>query len=555
MHSVYVSLPDGTTREFPTGTRVAHVLSETGYTVDGEATIAVLANNELTSLYYRLDVNTKLEAVTMSTTEGQRVYRRSLCFLLAMAAQDVCPDRHLVIGHSLGNGYYYRFEDEDRVDDADVARLEKRMRELVEEDLPIVRRLVSYTDALEYFEQNGMHDTAMLLKHRNDAKIPVYTCGGMMDISHGPLVPQTGMLVHFELRTYEAGFILRFPRDSDPYSLGPFEASPILFSVYQEYKQWGKILNVSSVGKLNDLTVTGGIRDFIRVAEALQNKKIAEIADRIHARRDEARIVLIAGPSSSGKTTFAKKLSIQLTVLGFKPVAIGLDDYFVPRAQTPLDEDGNYDFEHIDAIDVPLLNGHLEELLAGREVELPRFDFKTGERTASGGHRIRLPERGILIMEGIHGLNDQLTPRIDASQKFKAYVSALTQLNLDDHNRISTTDNRLIRRLVRDHQFRGHDALETLHMWPSVRRGENRNIFPFQDSADVAFNSALDYELGVLRNHALPLLDEVKPYHDVYHEAIRLLSFLQNFTPIPEKHVPDDSILREFVGESGFSYK
>jgi uridine kinase len=554
MHSVQVSLPDGTQREFPTGTRVAQVLNETGYTVDGAPVIAVLANNELTSLYYRLDVNTELEAVTMTTPEGQRVYRRSLCFLLAMAAQEVVPDRHLIIGHSLGNGYYYRFDDDRPVEDGELERLETRMREIVEQDMPIVRRLVSYIDALEYFEQHGMHDTALLLKHRNDAKIPVYTCGEMMDISHGPLVPQTGTLAYFELTKYPPGFILRFPRDNDPYRLGPFEASPILFSVYQEYKQWGKILNVSSVGKLNDRTVTGGIRDFIRVAEALQNKKIAEIADRIHERRAQARIVLIAGPSSSGKTTFAKKLSIQLTVLGFKPVAVGLDDYFVPREQTPVDEDGNYDFEHIEAIDIALLNEHLEALLAGHEVELPRFSFKTGTREPSG-HTISLPERGLLIMEGIHGLNDRLTPRIDAAQKFKVYVSALTQLNLDDHNRISTTDNRLIRRLVRDHQFRGHDALETLHMWPSVRRGENRNIFPFQDSADVAFNSALDYELGVLRNHALPLLDEVKPYHDVYHEAVRLLSFLENFTPIPEKYVPDDSILREFVGESGFSYK
>mgnify|MGYP006266004075 CR=1 FL=1 len=553
MHSVQVSLPDGTKHEFPTGTRVAQILDETGYTTDGEPVIAVLANNELTSLYYRLDVNTHLEAVTMATASGTRVYRRSLCFLLAMAAQDVCPDRHLVIGHSLGSGYYYHFEDAQDVEDDDIEQLERRMHELVEEDLPIVRRLISYTDAMKYFEEHGMHDTAMLLKHRNDAKIPVYTCGDMPDISHGPLVPQTGMLKQFELKPYTPGFILRFPPDSDPHRLGPFEASPILFSVYQEYKQWGKILNVSSVGKLNDLTVTGGIRDFIRVAEALQNKKIAEIADRIHDRRPAVRIVLIAGPSSSGKTTFAKKLSIQLTVLGFKPVSVGLDDYFVPREQTPRDEDGNYDFEHIEAIDIGLLNEHLERLLADEEIELPRFNFKTGSRSASG-HHIRLPERGILIMEGIHGLNERLTPRIDAGDKFKVYVSALTQLNLDDHNRISTTDNRLIRRLVRDHQFRGHDALETLHMWPSVRRGENRNIFPFQDSADMAFNSALDYELGVLRNHAMPLLDEVKPYHDVYYEAVRLLSFIENFTPIPEKFVPDDSILREFVGESGFSY-
>ncbi len=553
MHSVRVALPDGTEKEYPTGTRVAEVLEDTEYDSGRGPVMAVLANNELTSLYYRLDVNTKLEAVTMETREGQRVYRRSLCFLLAMAAQDISPHRHLVIGHSLGNGYYYRFDDELPITDEEVERLQKRMTEFVEQDLPVVRRLISYADALEYFEKHRMHDTALLLRHRNDAKIPVYTCGRTMDISHGPLVPSTGTLAYFELKKYPPGFILRFPRDNDPYRLGPFEASPILFSIYQEYKQWGKILNISSAGKLNELTVSNEIKDFIRVAEALQNKKIAEIADRIHDQRASARIILIAGPSSSGKTTFAKKLSIQLTVLGFKPVSIGLDDYFVPREQTPLDEDGNYDFEHLEAIDIKLLNEHLEALLDGQEIELPSFSFKTGSRSPSG-HTIDLPERGVLIMEGIHGLNDRLTPRIARSNKFKVYVSALTQLNLDDHNRISTTDNRLIRRLVRDHQFRGHDALETLHMWPSVRRGENRNIFPFQDSADVAFNSALDYELGVLRNHALPLLDQVKPYHDAYHEAVRLLSFLENFTPIPEKYVPEESILREFVGESGFSY-
>ncbi|MFW5806105.1 MAG: nucleoside kinase [Spirochaetota bacterium] len=554
MNAVRVTLPDGSSREVRTGTRVAEVFEEAEPPSAGAPLIAVLANNELTSLYYRLDVNTCLEPVTMESSEGRRVYRRSLCFLLAMAAQEICPERHLVIGHSLGNGYYYRFDDDAPIVDEVLVRLEERMHEIVREDHPIVRRLVSYTDALEYFEQHDMEDTAQLLKHRNDAKIPVYTCGDTMDISHGPLVPSTGALPYFELAKYPPGFILRFPRDDDPYHLGPFEASPILFSVYQEYKQWGKILNVSSVGKLNDLTASGGILDFIRVAEALQNKKIAEIADRVHKRRASARIVLIAGPSSSGKTTFAKKLSIQLTVLGFKPVAIGLDDYFVPREQTPLDEEGNYDFEHIEAIDIALLNRHLEELLAGKEIELPRFSFKTGTRSPSGRY-ISLPDRGVLIMEGIHGLNDRLTPRIEAAKKFKVYVSALTQLNLDDHNRISTTDNRLIRRLVRDHKFRGHSALETLHMWPSVRRGENRNIFPFQDSADVAFNSALDYELGVLRNHALPLLDDVKPFHDVYHEAVRLLSFLENFTPIPERNVPETSILREFVGDSGFSYK
>ena len=288
------------------------------------------------------------------------------------------------------------------------------------------------------------------------------------------------------------------------------------------------------------------------MAEALQNKRVAEIGDRIVEHR-HARVVLIAGPSSSGKTTFAKKLEIQLRAAGKIPVAVSLDDYFVPREETPKDSDGNYDFESLGAIDVTLLNETLLQLFDGREVHPPIFDFRTGSRTLSD-QTIALPEQGILILEGIHGLNDQLTPRIPKRSKFKIYVSALTQLNLDDHNRIPTTDNRLIRRMVRDYQFRGHSALDTLHMWPSVRRGENRNIFPFQDSADIAFNSALDYELGVLRNYAWPLLTMVKPHHDVYHEAVRLLGFLNNFVGIPERNVPEDSILREFIGESGFHY-
>ncbi|MFW5796245.1 MAG: nucleoside kinase, partial [Alkalispirochaeta sp.] len=295
------------------------------------------------------------------------------------------------------------------------------------------------------------------------------------------------------------------------------------------------------------------IKGFIRVNEALQEKKIARIADQIDSSGEAEKVVLIAGPSSSGKTTFTKKLAIHLQAIGLSPIMISLDDYFVPRERTPLDENGKYDFERLEAIDIALLNDHLLRLFNGEEMEIPSFNFKTGQPEYRG-NRIVLPERGVLLMEGIHGLNDALTPRIDPARKFKVYVSALTQLNLDDHNRISTTDNRLIRRIVRDHQFRGHSAVATLEMWPSVRRGENANIFPFQDSADAAFNTALDYELGVLRNYAEPLLRQVKPWDAVYHEAVRLQTFLRNFSTIPEKHVPSESILREFIGDSGFHY-
>ena len=317
--------------------------------------------------------------------------------------------------------------------------------------------------------------------------------------------------------------------------------------------QWGKILGVTSAGRLDEKTRDGSIGEFIRVNEALHEKKIAEIADQIAEHRSSVRAVLIAGPSSSGKTTFTKRLSLQLKAEGFEPQLLSVDDYFLDREHTPRDEEGNYDFETVHALDVALLNEHLLQLLDGREIEPPSFDFKVGKRRGSGT-TISLGERGILLMEGIHCLNDELTPRIDSAAKFKIYVSALTQLNLDDHNRIPTTDNRLLRRLVRDNQFRGHSALDTLGMWPSVRRGEGRNIFPYQDSADVAFNSALDYEVGVLKKHAEPLLQMVKPHHAEYGEAIRLLTFLGDFANIPDKYVPGFSILREFVGDSGFHY-
>jgi uridine kinase len=553
MNTVDVTFPDGRTVTVRSGSRVADLIEEYRPWREDYPVVAVSVNNEITSLFYRVDVNTALRPVTLDSGEGRLVYRRSLCFLLYMAALDVTPERHLVIGHSLGDGYYYQFEDGEPVSQGELEALSRRMREIVDEDRAIIRRIYAYDDARRYFEEHDMADTALLLKHRNDAKIPVYTCGDTVDISHGPLVPSTGYLQYFELTAYEPGFLLRYPNERTPYEIQPFAPSPLLFSVYQEYKEWGRILNVSSAGRLNDQSASGAIRNFIRVNEALHNKKIAEIADRVYAASDDLRIVLIAGPSSSGKTTFTKKLAIQLTVLGLRPITIGLDNYFVPRERTPLDENGEYDFEHIRAIDVPLLNEHLIALFNGEEVEVPDFDFRSGQRKPSGT-TLRLPARGVLLMEGIHGLNEELTPRVGGAAKYKIYVSALTQLNLDDHNRVSTTDNRLIRRIVRDYKFRGHNALDTLHMWPSVRRGENRNIFPFQDQADAAFNSALDYELGILRNHCIPLLSEVKPSHDVYHEAIRLLTFLNNFTPIPERYVPENSILREFIGGSGFSY-
>lgn len=518
----------------------------------GVPVVAAFVNNEVRSLSYRLFVNAAIRPVYIDTSTGRRVYRRSLGFALAIAAHRALPEHRLLIGHSLGNAYYYSVEGPGDTADL-VARLEAEMKTLVEQDLAIRRGVTAWEDALAYFSDNKMRDAALLVERHNYSEVPVYRCGDFMDLSHGPLVPRTGMLDTWRIEPYEDGLLLLFPDSENPTTIEEGPRSRMLFGIYREYKEWGRVLGISSVGEINQLTESGGIKEFIRINEALQDKKIGAIADRILAHGSSEKVVLIAGPSSSGKTTFTKKLAVHLQVVGFTPVMVSLDDYFVPRERTPRDDEGNYDFERLEAIDVELLNDHLIQLFDGREVELPVFNFKTGQPEYHG-HTVRIPERGVLLMEGIHGLNDRLTPRVPREKKFKIYVSALTQLNLDDHNRIATTDNRLIRRMVRDYKFRGHSAVDTLTMWPSVRRGENQNIFPYQDSADAAFNSALDYELCVLRNHAEPLLRHVKPHHQVFHEAVRLQTFLRNFTTIPEKFVPSESILREFIGDSGFHY-
>ncbi|HUX19993.1 MAG TPA: nucleoside kinase, partial [Spirochaetia bacterium] len=538
MQTIVVTLPNGKAKEVPYGTRVNEFIGEPEFANPEYPIVAALVNNELTSLSFKIEVDSALDVVMLNSDQGARVYRRSLCFLLAIAAEELFPDRTLVIGHSLGRSYYYHFDGITSIPEDDLTEIKKRMLEYCRLDRPILRSVISYAQALEYFQRKKLDASELLLKYRNENKIPVYELGEFTDLSYGPLVPSTGLLKTFDLRSYPPGFLLRYPPRTKPDSLGEFEDDPILFSVYQEYKSWGKILNVHCVGNLNELISAKGIQEFIRVAEALHNKKIAEIADRVHDRRGSVKVVLIAGPSSSGKTTFTKKLAIQLRVTGFNPVTISLDNYFVSRDRTPRDANGEYDFEALEAIDVALLNEHLVRLFQGESVEIPEFDFKSGSRRPEG-KELSLPDRGILIMEGIHGLNDRLTPLVQRDRKYSIYVSALTQLNLDDHNRISTTDNRLLRRIVRDYNFRGYSALTTLGRWPSVRRGEDRNIFPYQNNADSAFNSALDYELAVLKSYAEPLLKTVKPYHREYSEAIRLLTFLNNFAPLPATYVPD----------------
>jgi uridine kinase len=551
---VTVRYPSGVERSFPAGTPVREAAADPAFPRTPTPLVAALANNELVSLAGELAVSCTLAPVELASRTGLTVYRRSLCFLLSLAARQQFPDRRLVIGHSLGHGYLYWFEDAEEVPDADVAALHERMRGLVAADRPIACARLAWAEAVAYFEGNGQPDTALLLRGRGEPVVRVAVCGGSIDLDHGPLVPSTGVLEAFDLLPFPPGLLLRYPPAETPLALGPFVENPVLVSIYREYKRWGKILRVGSVGRLNVLVRDGGIREFIEVAEALQDRKIAEIADRINARRDTVRVVLIAGPSSSGKTTFSKRLMVQLRVVGRNPVTISLDDYFLDRDRTPKDDQGAPDYEALGALDVSLLNDHLLALMRGDEVELPSFDFHTGSRRPGAGSRLRLPDRAVLILEGIHGLNGELTPAVPREAKYLVYVSALTQLNLDDHNRIPTTDNRLVRRLVRDSQFRGHDAVTTLRMWPSVRRGEDRNIFPFQNGADSAFNSALDYELAVLKVLAEPLLGSVPPDQPEYQDARSLLGFLANFAPLNPRWVPPDSILREFIGESTFKY-
>ena len=551
--NVRVSFGGAHARDYPAGTPVSAVAADPAFPRTSHPVVAALLNNEVVSLEHGLMVNCTVAPVDSGSRAGIVIYRRSLCFLLAMAATRAFPKRRLIVGHSLGQGYFYHFDGMASIPLEDLQRIEASMREIVGRDLPVRTLSLSYQEAIEYFQKHHQPDTLLLLKNRNDPAVLVHSCDGFLDLSHGPLVPSTSFLAVFGLLDYPPGFLLRYPPAEDQQHLGPFQENPVLFSIYREYKNWGKVLRVGSVGRLDELIRDGGIQEFVHIAEALQDKKIAEIADRINALRDQVKVVLIAGPSSSGKTTFSKKLMIQLRVVGRNPVTISLDDYYKPHSLTPKDEEGNPDFEALDALDVQMLNENLVQLLKDQESEIPIFDFHLGARKPSG-RKMKLPERAILILEGIHGLNDALTPLVARERKHKIYVSALTQLNLDDHNRVATTENRLIRRIVRDSQFRGHGALQTLSMWPSVRRGEDRNIFPFQNAADSAFNSALDYELAVLKVYADPLLASVKPDVPQYQDARALLSFLGSFTPVHPRWVPPTSILREFIGESDFTY-
>ena len=521
--------------------------------------IGALVNNEVTSLTYPLDVNSTVRFLTMSDPHGWPIYERSVAFLLAKTVRELFPERRLALEYSLGPGVFCDFEHNGAcpapcvATEDEVRRIRDRMRELVAQDIPVERLKVSYDDVVALFEQSGQRDKRNLLTFLNPPKIVMHRCAGFSDLAHGPRAPSTGVLRCFDLIPYPPGFVLQFPAKGNPAVVAPFKDQPHLFRIFQEHKEWGRILGVNTVGRLNEVISNGEISEFIKISEALHEKKLARIADRITGQLDRARIVLIAGPSSAGKTTFAKRLAIQLRVSGLRPIAISTDNYFVETERTPRDAKGELDFEHIEAVDIELFNQHLLQLIHGEEVSLPRFDFQTRRRVYSG-KKLKIDADQIILIEGIHGLNPRLTCRIPEGHAFRVYISALTQLSIDSNTRISTTDNRLLRRLVRDSKYRGHPAVTTLRMWPSVRRGEEIWVFPFQGGADETFNSALDYELAVLKHMAEPLLAMVKPSDPEYAEARRLSAFLMHFLAVSDREVPSTSILREHIGRSSFRY-
>ena len=513
--------------------------------------VAARVNNDIRELSYELAEDAKVTFIDLTDEDGMRIYRRSLYFIFIKAVNELFPERNAVISHPMSNGVYCEIRGDEELTEIDVEAVQKKMNEIVSCALPFEKKVVSTESARELYKKTGRLDKYAVLEHRQKPYVTVYNCGGYEDYYYGYMVPDTGYIKCFSLKFHHPGVVIQFPSKGKPEKLPDFEEQKKLFKVFIEYKKWVRILGVENVGALNDIVKAGEIGDLIRVSEALHEKKIAEIADKITNHEEQKRIVLISGPSSSGKTTFANRLGIQLRVNGYTPKTISLDNYFVNRDKTPRDETGEYDYEALEAIDVELFNKHLTALLEGHEVEIPVYNFETGSREAFGQKMI-MNKNTILVIEGIHGLNDRLTASISSEDKFKIYVSALTSMNIDDYNRIPSTDTRIIRRIVRDNKFRGCSAINTINRWPSVRRGEEKNIFPYQENADIMFNSSLVYELCLLKTYAEPLLMQLGPENERYSEVKRLIEFLSYFLPIDGKEVPNNSIVKEFVGGSCF---
>ena len=541
---------NGVTREFTPGLTLQEIYDELALDMPYGA-VSARVNNKVEGLAFKVYNSKDVEYLDITSDSGMRTYVRTLFFVLSKAVSELYPEGEIIIEHPVSKGYFCNLRIGRPVAQTDVDSIKQSMQDIIAADIPIRRIYCPTENAIEAFRREGRMDVAMLLETTGKLYSTYYQLGDKIDYYYGSLLTSTGKIHLFELQQYHDGLLLRVPSRENPDILEELVRQDKMLGVFSEHHHWQEILGVSTVGDFNTACRAGHATELINVSEALQEKCIVGIADDIHRRG--ARIVLIAGPSSSGKTTFSKRLSIQLMTNGLRPVALSLDDYFVDRELTPRDEHGEYDFESLYAIDLPYFNAQLNALLQGEEVELPRFDFTTGKRVLTGKH-LQISDNTVLILEGIHALNPELTDHIAEDAKYKVYVSALTSIMLDDHNYIPTTDNRLLRRILRDYKYRGYSAEATISRWPSVRKGEEKWIFPFQEHADAMFNSALLFELAILKGYLMPILEQVKENCPEYSEAYRLHKFLQYFESIPDNDLPPTSLLREFLGGSSFKY-
>lgn len=514
---------------------------------NGYITLGIV-NNKLRELTYKIDDECDLRFLDTTDMDGRRVYTRTVSFVFIMACKELFGDKRVVVEHSLSKGLYCDVHIDRELTEKDIENIKEKMQQIIDSNYKIEKISTTKKEAIKIFEENKMYERAKLLEYKEYDDVKIYKCNGMIDHFYGYMLPSTGYIKTFNLKLYKNGVIVLGPSPQNKDIAIEFEPQPKLAAVYQEAEEWSNLLGVDKVITLNKIIENEEYPEIIRTVEALHEKKLSQIADAI--KEQGKRVILIAAPSSSGKTSFAHRLSIHLRVNNLKPVSISLDDYFVNREDTPLDEFGNFDFESIYAIDLERFNSDLKKLLNGEEISLPKFNFKIGKREETG-KKLKIEQNQPIILEGIHGLNPMLTSSIKDEDKFKIYISALTQINLDDHNRIPTTDLRLIRRMVRDYNFRGYSAEKTIMQWQSVRRGENKNIFPYQEEADVIFNSACVYELSVLKKYAKPLLEEITRDNESYIEANRLLKLLQYFVELEDiSDIPLTSIIREFIGGS-----
>lgn len=539
------------TQNVPIGSTLSEIFRELNLKMD-YGPLSVKVNNKVEGLHYRVYHNKDIEYLDIKSASGARAYTRTLFFILCKAVHDLWPTAEVVIDIPVSNGYYCDINIGRPITQFDAEAVKQRMQKLIDDAIPISRHESTTEEVIDMFTELGMTSKVKLLKSVGRLYTTYYEIDGYKDYYYGTLLTNTRQLYLFGLEKYYDGLLLRIPSREDPSRLGELVRQDKMFDIFKEHHRWQKILGISTVGDFNEAVKKGMSTDLINISEALQEKKISQIADMISMRRG-VKVVLISGPSSSGKTTFCKRLSIQLLTCGIKPIQISLDDYFVHREDTPKDEKGDYDYESLYALDIPLLNKQLNALFAGEEVELPKYNFQTG-RSEKSGHKLKMNDDNVLVVEGIHALNPELTAQIPEEQKFRVYASALTTILLDTHNYIPTTDNRLLRRIIRDYKYRGVNAMETIRRWPSVRAGENKWIFPYQENADVMFNTAMLFELAVIKSQAEPLLELVPENADEHAEAYRLLKFLKYIAPIQNRQLPPTSLLREFLGGSSFKY-